>query len=115
MDPSLSKGEWVLVLRLHAFSRAPSNGDIVFFESQSSFEKSIKRVYASPGERVSKLFDGKPMDIQLKDNHFFLLGDNLNESLDSRHYGPIHLNQISGKVLWVVWPLSSLRWAGEHA
>lgn len=35
----------------------------------------------------------------LKENEFFVLGDNANESIDSRLYGPINVSDVIGKVL----------------
>ena len=39
-------------------------------------------------------------------NEIWIEGDNPSYSIDSRHYGPIQQNQIEGKLLWRVWPLS---------
>lgn len=32
--------------------------------------------------------------------HFELIGDNLQHSTDSRHYGKVHINKIIGVVIW---------------
>jgi len=37
--------------------------------------------------------------LELPDQYFFLLGDNPPESLDSRDYGPVPIEAISGRVL----------------
>ena len=37
------------------------------------------------------------------DNSVFVLGDNLNRSLDSRFFGPIDIDNIKGKVLYIYW------------
>jgi signal peptidase I len=36
--------------------------------------------------------------VTLKDGEFFVLGDNRNESLDSRDLGPVPFVQVKGKV-----------------
>nr|CDI52276.1 related to IMP1-protease, mitochondrial [Melanopsichium pennsylvanicum 4] len=40
--------------------------------------------------------------------HVWLAGDNMGNSTDSRHYGPVPLGMVRGKVLARVWP--SPRW-----
>ncbi len=115
MEPSINKGEWVLAVRYYDFLKQPKEGDIVFFKSLSSSEKSIKRVYAEPGTKVDLFASWQVFDGQLMQQHYFLLGDNKKNSVDSRHYGPVHRNQIVGKVFFVVWPFTSIRWVRSHA
>ena len=43
------------------------------------------------------------------ENHYFLLGDNLNKSTDSRLFGAVPKENIDGKIIKVVWPYLRMR------
>ena len=42
----------------------------------------------------------------LAENEYFVLGDNRHASSDSRIWGPVHLNDIVGRVWVIYWPFS---------
>jgi signal peptidase I len=94
----------------------------------------LKRVAALPGERVEikdgqLLVDGKPLDrptifvgkdftpphigtfsvttnpLTLPPETYFVVGDNLTNSLDSRYFGPVPLKAIYGRATKIYWPL----------
>ena len=53
--------------------------------------------------------------------HVFLQGDNVANSSDSRHYGPVPTALVLGRVVAKVWPLrdwgaveSTMRWSGQQ-
>ena len=79
MNPTLRDGEVVLVDR----EAAIEVGDIV--------------VAKHPVEQVSELI--KRVDHINKYGHYFLLGDNLEDSNDSRHFGAVTREYIKGKVV----------------
>jgi nickel-type superoxide dismutase maturation protease len=79
MNPTLKDGEVVLVDREAAFGV----GDIVI--AKHPFEQNnevVKRI-----ERINERGD------------YFLVGDNLEESSDSRHFGAVAREYIKGKVV----------------
>ncbi|NIQ54165.1 MAG: signal peptidase I, partial [Gammaproteobacteria bacterium] len=45
----------------------------------------------------------------LGDGEFLLLGDHSAHSLDGRYFGPVHRDDIVGKVVRVYWPFSRAR------
>lgn len=89
----------------------------------------IKRVIGLPGERIV-VYNGittiynkqnpngfvvdepyviykdthKNVDIQLDDNHYFMMGDNRAQSYDSRDWGPLDKTNIKGQVLFRIYP-----------
>lgn len=92
-------------------------------------ERVIKRVIGLPGETVSieggiMKINGETLEesaywhdqivqdidpVSIPEDTVFVVGDNRNVSWDSRDpfIGPIPLRRVSGRVVWVVWPLRS--------
>ena len=133
MNPTLTDRDNVLVNRVtYAFSE-PQRFDIVVFELKSepgTFY--IKRVIGLPGETVTirdgevyingarlegDVYGNAPVrrpgraaeGVTLGEGEYFVMGDNRNNSLDSRFNEPgsIQKHQLIGKVLLRIWPLSS--------
>ena len=42
------------------------------------------------------------------DNNIFVIGDNIKNSIDSRFYGSIDLNQVIGKAYYKIYPLNEI-------
>ena len=133
MNPTLINEDSVLVSRITYTFSEPQRFDIVVFELRSDPDTYfIKRVIGLPGETVS-IRDGKvyindvlleedvygnapiimpgraASSVTLGEDEYFVLGDNRNNSRDSRYADPgsILKKQLIGKVLMRVWPLSS--------
>ena len=79
MEPAIKDKDYVLVSGLTYLFRKPQVGDVVLFRIKK--ETYIKRIERINGEK------------------FFVLGDNSNDSLDSRDFGWIPKNIILGKVI----------------
>jgi len=85
-------------------------------------EKLIKRVMAIPGDKIKCVSGiiyvnneetnygyGMSFDfpeVLLKEKEYFLIGDNHLDSLDSRYFGPIHSEDITGVVNYRVFPFT---------
>ncbi len=102
-------------------------GDIVVFWSPPDPSKSyIKRVIGLPGDTVeidhgTVLVNGQVFEenyvpeqyrdrmsygpVEVKPDHYYVLGDHRNASNDSRSWGLVGRKQIYGKAVFVYWPL----------
>lgn len=133
MEPTINVGARVLVNKLHyAGGGTPQRGDIVQFDSNfrnglgaREPVKFIKRVVAMPGDTVAieagqLVVNGDAVaedyvipttedyaEIKVPAEHYFVLGDNRDESYDSRFLGAIAAEQIQGRVshtfVWSTW------------
>ncbi len=111
-------------VRVHPFG-LPKRGDIVVFRYPRDPSRDfIKRVVALPGESVEikagqvyvnnqrleepYIFDNptysRPPEIVASD-HYFVLGDNRNNSSDSHVWGSVPLHNVIGKAWLTYWPI----------
>lgn len=119
MEPALDRGDRVLVNR--ARGGRSQRGDVVAFDSPDDAGLAwIKRVVALSGDRVeiregSLVVNGEvrdtsgpsPNDLEgltVPPGHVFVLGEDLGNSRDSRHFGPLPMARIRGRVEYVFLP-----------
>jgi signal peptidase I len=88
-------GDLLLVERLTYRLHEPRVGDAVVLRQPGSGGRlDLKRIAAAPGSTVT--VRGEPVVLGYHD--WYVLGDNLDESTDSRHLGPIKRGDIVGRV-----------------
>ena len=122
MESGLHNGQVIYMNRLIYSFVAPSKGDVVVFKpnGNENAHYSIKRVVAGPGDRVlidggvlyvngeaqEDMFEDKiaeagiaDSELLLGDDEFFVMGDNVNNSEDSRsaNLGKVMRSHIIGK------------------
>jgi len=131
MEPNFHDKEYLIIDELTYRFDDPRRGDIIVFRYPNDPKQHfIKRVIGLPGERVVvaggkvRIFDranpqgaildessyldtsatGGDRDVTLGDGEYFLMGDNRAASLDSRIFGPVPRQYITGRVLLRGWP-----------
>ncbi|MGI5883482.1 MAG: signal peptidase I [Candidatus Spyradocola sp.] len=117
------------VSRLHYRLNEPQRGEIITCNYPGEGNKLfVKRIIGLPGETIeiregTVYIDGEPiaedyltrrddqsMDpVTLEDDEIFVMGDNRPVSRDSRAVGPLTLDEIYGRVLFVAFPFNEIR------
>ena len=117
------------VSRLHYRLNEPQRGEIITCHYPEDGTKLfVKRIIGLPGETIeiregTVYIDGEPiaetyltrvddqsMDpITLAKDEIFVMGDNRPVSRDSRAVGPLTLDEIYGRVLFVAFPFNEIR------
>lgn len=123
MYPTLQDKEFMILNKI-GLQKGINRFDIVVVESNGKYI--IKRVIGLPGESImysdNKLYiNGKVIEdnysksetenfenVILKDNEYFVMGDNREVSKDSRVIGPVNIKNIKGKTNLVIFPFDKI-------
>lgn len=127
MEPSLSERQRLIIDKLSFRLHPPRRNDIVVLDLPEMNELLVKRIIGLPGETVEILdgivyvnreplaepfphiYDHQSMPlITLGPLQYFVLGDNRDNSNDSRAFGPVEREYILGRVWLRYWPLDAL-------
>lgn len=135
MKPNLNDGELLIVRKIGYNSNKIKRGDIVVLktvDSEGNQEEIIKRVIGLPGEHISykknKLYVNNMLEeetykfrdtndfnleevcscTKIPEGKFLVLGDNRPISKDSRVFGLIDEDEIVGKAVLRIWPLTKI-------
>lgn len=121
MEPTLINGSYILTQKI---TSDYERGDIVIFtEPEKENVFIVQRIIGLPGENITINSNGvysngeilnepyldqpqiieSEISIQLKENEYYMLGDNRNESYDSRSFGPVSMNNILSEYILTIW------------
>ncbi len=131
MEPTLNDGDIVLLIK----SGRMETGDLCAFYYSNKIL--IKRVIGTPGDYLWINPDGTvylnnteliepyitnrslgecdvEFPCQISENHYFVMGDQRETSIDSRSsvIGNVADDQLIGKIVCKIWPLSEFKWLG---
>ncbi len=139
MLPTLQIGDYILVNKFVYYFRAPKRGEIIVFKFPLNEKRDfIKRVIGLPGEEIQLknrqvYINGKPIPesytasslhspqdapgssfgpFKVPDDSFFVMGDNRDNSMDSRIWGAVNKSKIKGKAFVIYWTVKPICCAG---
>jgi len=133
MAPNFESGDYLIINEISYRFFEPRRGDIIVFGyPKDKNQRFIKRIIGLPGEiviiennEVHIIKDGKDtileesylpenlktrgnVNVLLKEDEYFVLGDNREYSFDSRVWGGVNRKNIIGKAFLRLFPLSAL-------
>lgn len=134
MYPTLNENDYLLVNRYIYKTEDPKRYDLIVFPDQNGLNKEyVKRIIGLPGETV-QIMDGKiyinaneltefygyedyiedvgdiGFPLELGNDEYFVLGDNRNDSIDSRFaaIGTVKKEIFIGRASFRIFPLNSI-------
>lgn len=126
MYPTIKDNDQIIVTRIYN-KNSLKRGDILVFKSDELNEELIKRLIGLPNDTIkidedgsvyvngSKLNQsyvlnsgGKSGSFKVPEGHYFFLGDNRSNSLDSRYWKEAYIDwkDIEGKARFVIYPFN---------
>jgi signal peptidase I len=137
MEPNFYDNQYLVIDELSYRFHEPNRGDVIVLRKpQLESDFLIKRVIATPGERIQiangqvTIFNAEypygvvldesaylastvrttgSVDLKLGSNEYFVLGDNRDASLDSRYFGVVTRKEIVGRTWVRAWPLNVMK------
>ena len=126
MYPAFNNGDYLIVDELsYNFLREPERGEVIVFRPPLANSRFfIKRIIGLPGETIElkdggvyvsgdKLAESYHQQVtgpsgswSLKENEYFVMGDNRGSSSDSRIWGVLPEENIVGRAFMRLWPVT---------
>jgi signal peptidase I len=127
MQPNLYIGYRVMTEKVSYRFHDPQRGDVVVVNRAEEGINLIKRVVGLAGEKIEVRgghvwINGQPIEepwvhyfggrdypaTVIPEGHVFILGDNRMNSRDSRDIGPVAVEAIEGRAIFIYWPLEAM-------
>jgi signal peptidase I len=135
MYPNFYDGDYILTDKISYRFNPPMRGDVIVFEApKSAGDEFIKRIIGLPGDQIEIRSERVYVNGQLEPDNFlptdfvtrpgafvpenqplvvppedyFVLGDNRDHSSDSREWGFVPRQNITGKAFFRYWPPSKM-------
>jgi signal peptidase I len=133
MEPTLLIGDHLLAGKLIYKTTEPARGDIIIFKYPRNPESAmVKRLVGEPGDKLEIIertvyINDKPLKeeyahyidlssayqnygpINVPPRQYFVLGDNRDNSMDSRFWGFVPRENLLGKPLFIYWSFETPR------
>jgi signal peptidase I len=126
MAPTLTAGDHILVTRYRGDE--PARGDVVVFHGPDGKGLAVKRVVGVPGDLIQSrsgkvmigahTFSEPYVARNASSGHIpaqlvpasclFVMGDNREDSFDSRHWGPLPAARVVGRARLILWSSSTM-------
>lgn len=137
MEPTLLPGDYLISNQLYFSRHNPTRGDVIIHQYPPNPRITyVKRIIGVPGDTLSILnkivyINGQPLDepyiqhifpniqpasqsprdnfgpVVIPQNEYFVLGDNRDNSDDSRYWGTVSRHLIHGKPAFIYWSWSN--------
>jgi len=141
MEPNLHEGQRIIISKIIYNFHEPERGDIIIFpDPDNPSEGLVKRIIGLPGETVeikngvvyihqaggeimtldesdyiTNPADNYYLSDVIPEDNYFVMGDNRNNSYDSRRGWTVEREDIIGKAWLSIWPLSEFGLAPNHS
>lgn len=124
MSPTINSGDYIVANGLAYLVKSPQRGDVVCFKSDEFNEMMVKRIIGLPGDEISfrdgyvcingevqyepyinpSVETNSPKTFSVPDGSYFMLGDNREDSLDSRFWDNPYISRdkIIGKYFYTM-------------
>ncbi|KAI1705695.1 peptidase s24-like domain-containing protein [Ditylenchus destructor] len=111
MQPTIQHGDLLFVERLSVNWQNLHRGDIVAVLSPNDRNRLICKRLVCKEHDMSPSSNSERIPV----GHCYVLGDNAQDSMDSRYFGSISLGLVQDRAMLRIWPISRFGWLTTHS